>query len=102
MAGSVPLLWRDPTMRRLPVVLLFLLAVPLAGAEDAVDPEPPASRKGEAIVFDGLSSRVPAYWEKEKVEVKFRHAQFRVPGKGKEKDAQLVIYKGIGGKAEDN
>jgi hypothetical protein len=91
-------------MRRFAAVLLLCLPAPVLGADakDNVDPEPPAARKGEAFAFDGLKSRVPASWVSVRVtESKLRLAQFRVPG-GKDEGAELVVYQGIGGKAEDN
>jgi len=59
--------------------------------------------KDEVIDLDGLKSAVPADWKKEKPKSTFRYAQFRVPrAEGDEADAELVIFKGLGGSVKQN
>jgi hypothetical protein len=59
--------------------------------------------KGTEVDFDGLRSRAPAAWKKEATKGGLRFAQFRLPKKGDDKaDAEVVIFKGIGGSAKAN
>jgi len=59
--------------------------------------------KGTVVTLDGLSSRAPAEWKEEEPSNKMRHAQFSLPkAKDDKADAELVIFKGIGGNAKDN
>jgi len=46
---------------------------------------------------------VPAGWKKEKPSSNFRYAQFRIPrAEGDPADAELVIFKGLGGSVKQN
>jgi hypothetical protein len=60
--------------------------------------------KGTEVDFDGLRSRAPAAWKAEAVKKGgLRYAQFRLPKKGDDKaDAEVVIFKGIGGGSKAN
>lgn len=84
-------------MRRflLPACLLTAaLALP-AGADDKA--------KGTKVNFDGLTSTTPAAWVEETPSNKMRFAQFKLPKvKGDKEDAELVIFKGLGGSAAAN
>src|SRR5262249_42962623 len=55
------------------------------------------------IEMDDVRSRVPADWKEEEPSNRMRFAQFRLPRKGDDKyDAELVIFKGLGGSARAN
>jgi hypothetical protein len=72
-----------------------LLALAAAGVRAADD-------KGTAVDLDGLKSAAPSAW-KEEPAGRMRLMQFRLPRtKGDPYDAELVIYKGIGGSAQAN
>jgi hypothetical protein len=59
--------------------------------------------KGTEVEIDGLKATTPADWKAEKPTSKLRFAQFRLPKKGDDKDdAELVIFKGLGGSVEQN
>lgn len=74
-------------------LLLAALAAPLA-ADDA---------KGTRVTLDNITSTTPATWVSEKPASTMRFAQFRLPkAKGDKHDAQLIIFKGLGGSAKDN
>src|SRR4051812_414350 len=84
-------------MRRfiLPACLLLAgLACP-AGADD--------KPKGTTVDLDGMTSTTPATWKEETPSNKMRFAQFKLPRvKGDAEDAELVIFKGLGGSAKAN
>ena len=74
------------------------LAAALACAAAADD-----KRTGAAVDLDGMTSRTPANWVKETPANRMRFAQFRLPKvKGDKEDAELIIFKGLGGSAEAN
>lgn len=76
-------------IRSLGVALLMALAI--------------GSVQGEEVVLDGLSSKTPKGWKEEAPGNKMRLAQFRLPAAKEDKsDAELVIFKGLGGGAEKN
>jgi hypothetical protein len=55
------------------------------------------------VTLDGLTSRTPAAWKEEAPSNKMRFAQFRLPkAKDDKEDAELVIFKGLGGSAKAN
>jgi hypothetical protein len=59
--------------------------------------------KGGSIDIDGMSSKTPAGWVKETPSNRMRFAQFRLPkAKGDKEDAELIIFKGLGGSAKAN
>lgn len=75
------------------VCLVALFALPVL-AEDA---------KGTKVSLDGLTSTTPSSWKEETPSNKMRFAQFKLPKvKGDKEDAELVIFKGLGGSAEAN
>src|SRR5438477_4070840 len=58
--------------------------------------------KGTVVEFGNLKSRTPATWV-EQAAGQMRYAQFKLPKvEGEQRDAELVIFKGIGGSAKDN
>jgi hypothetical protein len=80
-------------MRRILPLSLLLLAG-LAGADD---------KKGTPVDIDGMTSSTPAEWVKESPSNKMRYAQFKLPkAKGDKDDAELIIFKGLGGSADAN
>ena len=84
-------------MRRLllPACLLLAALTCTAGADDKA--------KGIKVDLDGLNSTTPATWKEETPSNKMRFAQFKLPKvKGDKEDAELVIFKGLGGSAEAN
>ncbi|MBI1917550.1 MAG: hypothetical protein HYS12_22865 [Planctomycetes bacterium] len=57
----------------------------------------------EVVELDGLKATVPADWKKEQPKSNLRYAQFRVPrAEGDDADAELVIFKGLGGTVKQN
>ncbi len=67
----------------------------IAGAQEA--------GKGVTITIDNLKSVTPAQWKEEPPSNKMRFAQFVLPKvAGDEKDADIVIFKGLGGSAKAN
>jgi hypothetical protein len=94
-------------MRRAYCFVLILL-LPVAGSTSGplpVDSEKKADKpgKGSEVELDGLRSRAPAEWKEERPSNRMRLTQFRLPKqKGDEQDAELVIFKGLGGSAKDN
>jgi hypothetical protein len=59
--------------------------------------------KGTPVLVDGLTSIAPAAWKEEAPANKMRSAQFRLPHhKDDAEDAELVIFKGLGGGAAQN
>jgi hypothetical protein len=80
-------------MRRiLPFSLLLLAGV--AFADD---------KKGTPVDLDGMTSTTPGDWVKEAPSNKMRFAQFKLPrAAGDKEDAELIIFKGLGGSADAN
>ncbi len=59
--------------------------------------------KGTVVDFDGLKSAVPTTWKEEEPSNRMRFAQFRLPkAKGDAADAELVVFRGLGGTAKAN
>jgi len=59
--------------------------------------------KGVVVDLDGLHARTPAEWKQEKAGGSLRWMQFRLPRvEGDKEDAELVIFKGLGGSAQAN
>ena len=70
------------------------LAGRLALAED---------KKGTVVDLDGLKSKTPAEWKEVAPSSKMRFMQFRLPkAEGDKEDAELQLFKGLGGSAKDN
>src|SRR5690242_4465171 len=65
-----------------------------------------AGGEGTVVTLDGLKSKAPADWQREKSSNRFRVYQFRVPkAEGDKADAQLVVFHfgaGSGGSPADN
>jgi hypothetical protein len=61
-----------------------------------------AEQKGTVVDLDGIKATAPASWKTEEPSNKMRFAQFRLKGKGEGQDAELVIFKGLGGGAKQN
>lgn len=88
-------------MRRASWLGLIVLAG--AACNSAETSSPSAGDKGALVDFDGKQSRAPAEWKEEKVAVALRYMQFRLPKiKDDKADAEVVIFKGIGGSAKQN
>ncbi len=84
-------------MRRfvLPACLLMAALTFTASADD--------KPKGTKVNFDGLTSTTPATWVEKTPSNKMRFVQFELPKvKGDKEDAELVIFKGLGGSAAAN
>ena len=84
-------------MRRflLPACLLMAALTFNAMADDKA--------KGTKVNFDGMTSTTPATWTEETPSNKMRFLQFKLPKvKGDKEDAELVIFKGLGGTAAAN
>jgi hypothetical protein len=87
------------------VMLAFgALACSPSGAETtAAADKKDKEGKGVVVDLDGLRSRTPADWKEEAPSNRMRLAQFRLPAqKGDKEDAELVIFKGLGGSAKQN
>ena len=63
-----------------------------------------ADDKKEVVVdLDGLKSKAPKEWKEEKPSNRMRYMQFRLPkADGDKDDAELQIFKDLGGSAKDN
>jgi hypothetical protein len=84
------------------MVLAFVALVcgPSASESAAADGD---KEKGDVVDLDGIKSQAPAAWKEETPANRMRFMQFRLPKKGDDKDdAELVIFKGLGGGAKPN
>jgi len=55
------------------------------------------------VSIDGVTSKTPKGWVEETPSNKMRFAQFRLPkAKDDKEDAELIVFKGLGGGAEPN
>jgi hypothetical protein len=73
----------------------FLVVALVVGVVGAV--------RAEDVVLDGMKSKTPSAWVEETPTNKMRFAQFRLPkAKDDKEDAELVVFKGLGGGAEAN
>jgi hypothetical protein len=62
-----------------------------------------AEDKGVVVKLDDISSKTPAEWKEEEPSNRMRFAQFRLPkAKNDKLDAELVIFKGLGGGPDAN
>ncbi len=93
-------------MRRVSLLVALTcagLAFISTASEGARDDKKDAPGKGTPVDIDGLTSVAPAAWKEEAPENKMRYAQFRLPHhKDDTQDAELVIFKGLGGGAAQN
>lgn len=79
-------------------LLLAGLALWAAGSAFGQD-----DKKGTLVELGGMKSRAPAAWTEEAPTNQMRLAQFKLPKVGGDaRDAEIVIFKGIGGSAKDN
>ena len=64
----------------------------------------PADDKGTSVTLDVMTSKAPASWVKVDLPARsMRFVQFKVPkAKGDKEDADLAIFKGLGGSVSDN
>jgi hypothetical protein len=84
-------------MRRV-LLLAGLAFVALAFAATADE-----KGKGTKVTLDGMSSTTPADWVSEEPANRMRFAQFKLPkAKGDKQDAELIIFRGLGGSAKAN
>jgi hypothetical protein len=80
--------------------MLFFTGLALTALACAVTAE---DSKGGSISLDGMSSKTPGAWVKETPSNRMRFAQFKLPrAKGDKEDAELIIFKGLGGSAKAN
>ncbi|MHB1423408.1 MAG: hypothetical protein ACYC3I_09495 [Gemmataceae bacterium] len=91
-------------MRRLLgfLMLAFLAAAcsPSASESNAADSD---KDKGTVVDVDGMKSTTPGDWKEVERANKMRFMQFRLVKKGDDKeDAELIIFKGLGGGAKAN
>lgn len=95
-------------MRRLIgfMVLAFVAAAcrPSASESNAADSNnDKAQSKGVVVDLDGLKSTTPGDWKEEAPANRMRYMQFGLPKKGGDKeDAELVLFKGLGGGSKNN
>ncbi|MEY4190762.1 MAG: hypothetical protein RIR17_1498 [Planctomycetota bacterium] len=62
-----------------------------------------AQEKTGGITIDGKKSPIPAEWKEEAPTNRMRYAQFVLPKvAGDTRDAEIVIFKGLGGSAQAN
>jgi hypothetical protein len=77
-------------MRR--ILMVAALAVAVAGTAWADD-----------VDLDGMKSKTPTGWVEETPSNRMRFAQFKLPkAKGDTEDAELIIFKGLGGSVNNN
>ena len=63
----------------------------------------PARPRPTSCKLDSLSSKTPDSWKKQQPQGRLRYAQYLVPrAEGDAADAELVIFKGLGGSAKAN
>jgi hypothetical protein len=80
-------------------IALGLLAALAGGRSNAADDD----KKGTTVDLGGVKSQTPASWKEEAPSNRMRLIQFVLPkAKGDNKDAELVIFKDIGGTTKDN
>ncbi len=72
-------------MRRAAWLMGILFVAPISAAD-----------KESVVEIDGLKSKAPSAWKEETPANKMRYAQFKVG------DAELVVFKGLGGGAKNN
>jgi hypothetical protein len=83
-------------------VALGLLAAVLGGRLSAAD-DKKEEKKGTEVNLGGMKSQAPGSWKEEEPANRMRLIQWVLPkAKGDEKDAEIVIFKGIGGSTKDN
>jgi hypothetical protein len=91
-------------MKRGILVSMFLaLALGCSGSDDKKDGKVKDRTQPSAVTLDDLKSTPPDSWIEETPTSSLRFAQFRLPrAEGDSADADLIIFRGIGGDAEQN
>lgn len=94
-------------MRRLcgTVTVLGLIAgaMVLGPAANLPAAQKEKEKKGTLVELDNLTARTPASWKEEAPKNRMRLMQFVLPKiGGDEYDAEIVIFKGIGGSTQEN
>jgi hypothetical protein len=85
------------------ILVLSFATVACGSAVGDGDGEKKADAKGVEVRLDDLKSTTPASWKEETPSNKMRFAQFSLPRvKDDKTDAELVIFKGLGGSAKQN
>jgi len=91
--------------RLLPTALLTLSALACSGSsEHKSKADKDKSDKGGIVVvrIDKLSAKVPKDWKEVPSKSSMRAYTFQLPGAGGAKDAELIVFRGIGGSAQAN
>ena len=89
----------------LPAALLALTAVACSGSsEDKSKPDRSSPDRGERVVvrIGPVSAEAPRDWKEETPKGSMRAYQFRLPGAEGAGDAELIVFRGIGGTARAN
>lgn len=93
-------------MNRLCRVLAAMGLAVIATAQPSWPAVSAAQKKdaaGTIVELDNLRSRTPATWKEEAPKNRMRLVQFMLPkAEGDEYNAEIVIFKGIGGSAKEN
>src|SRR5437762_2619657 len=90
-------------MRHSLCLLVLALAAAACGAPVSADGEKKGEGKGVVVTLDDLKSTAPVEWKEEAPANRMRFVQFRLPKvKDDKADAELVIFKGLGGSAKQN
>jgi hypothetical protein len=85
------------------LAFVMLAGVALACSSPAADSDKEKDKGGVSVELDGMKSKTPGSWVEEKPSNKMRFAQFRLPkAKDDKEDAELVIFKGLGGSSKAN
>lgn len=72
-------------------------------AADDKDSKKSKDSKGTVVELDGLRSKTPSEWKQERPANRMRYRQFQLPKiKGDPNDADLVIYRNLGGNVKAN
>jgi hypothetical protein len=80
------------------LTMLSFAVLVLGCAVSEADSEKKAKGKGVVVQLDEFKSTTPGEWKEEAPENTMRYAQFLLPkAKDDKKDANLVIFKGLGG-----
>ena len=93
-------------MRRMhPTAVLALFVTACSGSsEDRSKPERDKSEKRDAVMvrIDKLRAEAPKEWEEVPSKSRMRAYTFRLAGMGGAGDAELIVFRGIGGSAKAN
>jgi hypothetical protein len=90
-------------IRRFSAMFLALGLLGTAWLADASRAQDKKEEKGKEIELDGMKAAVPGSWKEEKPANRMRFLQFRLPKvKDDKADAELIIFKGLGGSPDAN